>query len=113
MNLGEVMIGQEEMHLIGELCFEFGGAVENLPTVLSAVGVEMFAVDQFLENNMPLRVVGQISGANQLIKVPAMIVDIAGDPDFAAGFDIDDLLGAEGAIEILIRRRAEGFYDGI
>ena len=56
----------------------------------------MVAVDQLVEDEVPLRVVAEVGGGDELAEVAAVVVDVAGDPDFAVVGQVDDLVLAQG-----------------
>ena len=60
MNLGQIVVGQEEMNLAGEVAFELSRADEGDPASLSAGGVEMVAVNQFVQDEMALGMISQV-----------------------------------------------------
>ena len=93
VDLGEVVVGEEEVHLGGEVALEVGRPDEHLPTVFGAVLVEVLAMDHFMEHDVPLRVVGQVGGDDELFEVPPVVVQVAGHPDFALGRQVDHLPG--------------------
>ena len=110
MDLGQVVVGQQEVDLTAVIRLELGGPVERLPAFLRAVGVEALAVDQLLQDQMPLRVVSQVGGFEQFVEVAAMIVHVAGDPHFPLGRKRHDLLIAQRVDLVFLGRRAERLH---
>lgn len=82
-DLCEIVIGEQEVDLVAEVAFESGGEVEAFPAVFRAVGVVVVAVDDFVEDEVPVGIVGQIGGLDELGDVGAMVVQVACHPDFA------------------------------
>jgi hypothetical protein len=107
VDLGQVMVGQQEMHLVGEVALELGGLVKHQPGVLRPAGVEVIAVDQLVEDEVALRVAAEVRGADELLEVRAVVVDVAGHPHFARFGQRDELMFAERAELVLIAGRAE------
>ena len=60
MNLRQIMVRQEKMNLVGEIAFELGGLIEHAPAVFGAGVVIVIAVDEFMKDNVPLRIVCQV-----------------------------------------------------
>ena len=89
--------------------FEFGCLVKRLPTVVRAVVVVMIAVDQFVENQMTVGIVGQVGGAEQLGEIGAVVVEVAGHPDFAGGGKDDGLLVTQDGEAIFLGGGVESF----
>jgi hypothetical protein len=60
---------------------------------------------------MPLGVVPQIGGFDELFEVGAMVVNVAAHPDFAFGGQIHHLRTAERTKAVFVAGRAERFND--
>ena len=54
VDLRQVVVGQQEMDLVGVVAFQLGGLVEHVPTALGAIGVEVVAVDELVEDEVAL-----------------------------------------------------------
>ena len=113
VDLREVVVGEEEVDLVGEVALQFRGLVEHLPGAFAALLVEVIAVDQLLQDEVPLRVVAQVGGGDESCEIVAMVVDVAGDPDLALAGQVDDLLVAQRVELVLLggglrRSRAPG-----
>jgi len=73
----------------------------------------MIAVDEFLENQMPLRVVGQVRAADEFLKVATMVVNVPGDPNIPLGREVHDLLIPVGGDLVFFGGRAKNFRNGV
>jgi hypothetical protein len=111
VNLSEIMIGEKEMDLAGEITFELGGGEKHLPTVFGTVGIVMIAVNHLVENEMALRVIGKVSVVNEFVEIGAMIVEITGHPDFTGFGKGDDLMLAQGTQPVFFPRCVKDFQD--
>ncbi len=96
VNLGEIVVGEDEVDLLGEIAFELGGFVEGFPGAFGAGGVEVIAVDEFLKDQVALGIGAEVCGGKELAEVGAVVVDVAGNPDFTLGGERDELLVAQG-----------------
>jgi hypothetical protein len=85
MDLSQIVIGEQEMNLVGEIAFEFGGATQRQPASFSTGGIEMIAVNQFVQNKMSLGIIAQIGKSKKFVEIVAMVVDVAGHPDLTFG----------------------------
>ena len=110
---GEVVIGEEEVNLIGEVALQFRGAIQGLPTVFAAFGVEVVAVNQFVQNEMAMGIAAEFDCFHELIEIAAMIMNVAGHPDFAFGGKMHDLLLTKGRALVFFHRGLEGFDDAV
>ena len=109
------MVGEQKMHLLREIVFLAGGTVECDPAFLDSVLIEVIAVNQLLQHDVPLRMVRQVGGDEHLVKIAAMIVQIADEPDFALAGEQHHLLLAQRAVEVVFRGGSESverFFNG-
>src|SRR5207247_11146671 len=83
VNLRQIVIRQQEVNLIGEVALQFGGLIQRLPTVLGAFDVVVIAMDQLVQDQVPVGVTIEMGGGDELGKIGAVIVDVAGHPHFA------------------------------
>ncbi len=65
----------------------------------------MIAVNQFVQNQMPLRIIFQIGGGDELFEIGAMIVDIPRHPHFPFARQMHHLHLPQRAELVLVRRR--------
>ena len=80
-----------------QFTFQFSGAIEGLPTAISAIGVIAVAVDQFVQDQVALGVVGQVGRLNHFVQIAPVIVQVAGHVDLALARQVHDLLLTQGA----------------
>jgi hypothetical protein len=111
MDLGKVVVGQEEMDLVRMIAFQLRGEEEGVPADIGAVGVEMIAVDQLVQDQVAVGVTVEIGGGDELVEVAAMVVDVAGHPDLAFGGQVDDLFLAESTELVLLGGGVEGLNN--
>jgi hypothetical protein len=93
------------------IALELSGAVEALPASVGVVFIKVIAVDQLMQDEMPLRVIPQIGGADELVEVGAVIVEIAAHPDFTLVGEVDHLLLAKRAELVLLGGGAKSFNN--
>jgi len=113
MDLGQVVVGQKEMNLAREFALQVRDPGQRFPASLGSVLVPVIAVNAFLKDELAVRVVSQVYREEQLFQVPPMIVQVAGDPDFAIGGQMHDLLSTHGRHLILLSGTLEDFDDFI
>ena len=52
-------------------------------SLLGAILIIVIAVDELMQDQVPLRVIAQVGITKELFEVPAVVVDVGGHPDFA------------------------------
>ena len=113
VDLGEVVIGEEEMDLAGEIAFQFGGLEKHVPTAFSAGGIEAIAVDQFVKDQMTRGIFIEGDVADEFFIIAAVIVQVAGHPQLALGGEIHRVEIAEGRVEVFVGGDLESFDDAL
>ena len=94
--LGQLVVADEEMDLARLLTFEGGDEVEQLVGTVAAGRVAVRPVNDFLQDEMPGRVVGEVGDPEQAAEVVDVAVEVAGDEDFGGTLQIDDAAAAAG-----------------
>src|SRR5213075_1826464 len=110
-DLGEIVIGEEKMDLLGEIAFQFGGLEKHVPASLSAGGIETIAVDQLVEDEMALGIFIEGGVADDFFVIAAVVVQVAGHPQLALGGEVDEVEIANGRIEVFVGGDLESFNN--
>ena len=84
------------MDLARELVLQRREEIDELMRLVPALRVAELAVDQFLEDEVPLRVVGEVGGAEHDLEVRDMAVQVAGHEHFRAVRKVDDMAAPAG-----------------
>jgi len=78
------------VHLAGVLALERREQVKKLVRLVTALGVLLLAVDDFLEDEMTARVLVQRRGLVNSLEVPDVAVQVAGHENFGRVRQLDE-----------------------
>jgi hypothetical protein len=82
------MIAEHEMDLVGMLTFQRRDKVDQLVRLVPAGGIAKRTVDQFLKNEVPLEVFGELSPLHQESEILHVPVEIPRDQYFTRPFQM-------------------------
>ncbi len=89
------MIAHHEMDLVGKAQLVPDRLEEQLVGQASAGAILRAAVDDLLQNDMPVRVVGQLGVGDEAFEVAAVAMDVAADDQRALGRQTDEVGASE------------------
>ncbi len=107
LDLGHVVVGEDEVDLAGEFGGELEGGDEEVEGGVFAAGAEGAAVDDFLEEDVALGIFGEVGGFDDAFEVAGMGVDVAGDEEVAMGGEAEHLGIAQGVSAVVVSGNAE------
>ena len=76
MNLGQVVVGQQKMHLVGKIQHQLRRPVERDPAILPTLVVEVVPMNQLVKDQVTLRVAPQVRHELKLAPVGPVIVQV-------------------------------------
>ena len=90
-DLGQGVVPQETVDLVGELSFQLGGAGHEPVGVALVGGMDLVAVKQLVEDKVAVGLASEISESNQAAEIGLMAVKVSGHNDLAGRFQFDEV----------------------
>ena len=87
--LRQFVITGQVVNLLRELALQRREEIDQLMRLVASVGIAEFAVNHFLQDEVPRGVVAEIGELEQRLEVRDVAVQVAGDEHFGAVFQRD------------------------